>query len=134
LDGQVKFHRSAAEDAKLEGPYDLVTVFECLHDMAYPVKALSKIREITAKDGAVFIADEAVSDNLSDNYNIIGRYNYNCSVLHCLPQSMVFPDSAAIGTIMGPEKLRKFASVAGFRKVDILPIENLLWRFYRLTP
>jgi ubiquinone/menaquinone biosynthesis C-methylase UbiE len=134
LSERIKFHLSTAEDAKLGKNYDFVTIFECLHDMAYPVKALSKIREIMAPDGAVFIGDECVSDDLSENYNIMGRFCYNASVLHCLPQSMVFPDSAATGAIMGPKKLQKYASEAGFSKVDILPIENLLLRFYRLTP
>ena len=57
----------------------------------------------------------------------------NPNVLHCLPQSMVFPDSAATGALMGPGKLDKFASEAGFREMDILPVENPFWRFYRLT-
>ncbi|MEK7397207.1 MAG: class I SAM-dependent methyltransferase [Candidatus Poribacteria bacterium] len=134
LDGQIKFHHSAAEDAKLKGPYDLVTSFICVHDMAYPVKVLSKLRKVMAPDGAVLIGDVAASDSLSGNCNLIGRYFYNASVLHCLPQSMVFPNSAATGATMGPEKLRKYVSDAGFSKVDILPIENPFWRFYRLTP
>lgn len=97
------------------------------------MKALSKLREVMAPDGAVLIADEAVWDDLSENHNFLGRFSYNCSVLHCLPQSMVFPDSAAIGTAMGPGKLEKFSSEAGFSKMDILPIENPFWRFYRLA-
>jgi len=131
---QRDFQHSTAEDMALKGPYVLVTSFICIHDMAYPVKALRKIREITAPDGAVLIGDMAVSDNLSENYNFWGRFCYNASVLHCLPQSMVFPDSAATGTLMGPGKLQKFASEAGFRKMEVLSIENPFWRFYRLTP
>ncbi|MBM3237906.1 methyltransferase domain-containing protein [Candidatus Poribacteria bacterium] len=134
VSGQIEFHHSTAEDMALKGPYVLVTSFICIHDMAYPVKALSRIREITAPDGAVLIGDMAVSDNLSENYNFWGRFCYNASVLHCLPQSMVFPGSAATGTLMGPGKLQQFASEAGFRKMEVLPIENPFWRFYRLTP
>ena len=131
---RIMFHHSTAESMALKGPYVLTTSFICVHDMAYPVKALRKIREITAPDGAVFIGDMAVSDVLSENYNFWGRFCYNASVLHCLPQSMVFPDSAATGTLMGPGKLQKFASEAGFKKMEVLPIENPFWRFYRLTP
>ena len=96
-------------------------------------EALSKLREVIAPDGAVLIADEAVWDDLWENHNFLGRFSYNCSVLHCLPQSMVFPDSTAMDTVMGPGKLEKLSSEAGFSKMDILPIENLFWRFYRLT-
>ena len=59
---------------------------------------------------------------------------YNFSVLHCLPQAMVAPDSAATGTVLSPSKLRIYAANAGFSRVEILPIENPIWRLYRLTP
>ncbi|MFQ6043187.1 MAG: class I SAM-dependent methyltransferase [Candidatus Poribacteria bacterium] len=130
---RIAFHHSTAEAMTLKGPYVLATSFICVHDMAYPVKALRKIRETIAPDGAILIGDMAVSDDLSENYNSWGRFCYNVSVLHCLPQSMVFSASAATGTLMGPGKLQKFAFEAGFKKVDILPIENPFWRFYRLT-
>ncbi len=55
-------------------------------------------------------------------------------VLHCLPQAMVFPDSAATGTVIKPSTLSGYAREAGFTKVEVLPIENDQFRFYRLTP
>ena len=51
---------------------------------------------------------------------------------HRLPQSMVFPDSAAIGTVMNPSRLRKLAAETGFSKFEVLPVENEFWRFYQL--
>ncbi len=57
---------------------------------------------------------------------------YNFSVLHCLPQSMVFPDSAAIGTVFNPSKIKELAAEAGFSKFEVLPVENDFWRFYQL--
>jgi hypothetical protein len=63
----------------------------------------------------------------------VGRLNYNFSVLHCLPQAMVFPDAAGTGTVIRPSVLRGYARDAGFAGVDVLPIEHPLWRFYRLT-
>lgn len=132
--GRIAFHIGPAEDAALSGPYDLVTAFECLHDMAYPVRALRRMRELAGPRGAVLVADEAVGDTLEENRNFLGRLNYNFSVLHCLPQAMVFPDSAGTGTVMRPSVLRAYAQEAGFRNVEVLPIENPLWRFYRLTP
>jgi len=100
--------------------------------MAYPQIALSKMRDMLAEDGAVLISEEAVGDNLEENKNFLGHMMYNFSVLHCLPQSMVFPDSAAIGTVMNPSRLRKLAAEAGFSKFEVLPVENDFWRFYQL--
>ena len=59
---------------------------------------------------------------------------YGFSVLHCLPAGMVEQPSAATGTVMRPDTLRKYALEAGFRDVEILPIENFFFRFYRLIP
>jgi 2-polyprenyl-3-methyl-5-hydroxy-6-metoxy-1,4-benzoquinol methylase len=131
---RVSFHRASAETAPLKPPYDLVTAFECIHDMAYPVKALRRIRELATPGGAVLVADEAVGDGIDENRNSLGHMMYNFSVLHCLPQAMVFPEAAATGTVMGPLKLKTYAREAGFSGFDVLPIENPLWRFYRLTP
>ena len=131
---RVLFHLASAEHQPLEGSYDLVTAFECLHDMAYPVAVLKMIHALAAPDGTVLIADEAVHDALPDNQNFMGHYFYNWSVLHCLPQAMFFPDAAGTGTVMRPATLREYAREAGFTGVQILPIENPGWRFYRLTP
>ncbi|MFQ5944546.1 MAG: class I SAM-dependent methyltransferase [Anaerolineales bacterium] len=131
---RIVFHLASAEELPLKGPYDLVTAFEVIHDMAYPVKALRRMHELAGPNGAVLIADEAVGENLEENCNFLGRLMYNFSVLHCLPQAMVFPGAAGTGTIMRPSTLRDYAQEAGFTRVDVLPIENLFWRFYRLTP
>jgi 2-polyprenyl-3-methyl-5-hydroxy-6-metoxy-1,4-benzoquinol methylase len=131
---RIVFHQATAEEARVSGPYDLVTAFECIHDMAYPVEALRRMRELAAPDGAVLIADEAVADSLEENRNFLGRLNYNFSVLHCLPQAMVFPGAAGTGTVIRPSTLSAYAREAGFATVEVLPIENPLWRFYRLTP
>ncbi|MCH8950366.1 MAG: methyltransferase domain-containing protein [Chloroflexi bacterium] len=131
---RVVFHLASAEEAPLEGPYDLVTAIECIHDMAYPVRALRRIRELAGADGTVLIADEAVGDTLEENSNFFGHLMYNFSVLHCLPQALVFPQAAGTGTVMRPSVLRRYAQEAGFTRFDVLPIENPVWRFYRLTP
>lgn len=131
---RVFFHLGSAERSPLSGHYDLVTAFECLHDMAYPVEALTTMRELASPDGTVLIADEAVGDSLTENRNFLGHYFYNWSVLHCLPQALVYPNAAGTGTVMRPAVLKQYAADAGFSRVDILLIENPVWRFYRLTP
>lgn len=131
---RVQFHLASAERNPLTGPYDMVTAFECLHDMAYPVEALKMMRTLAAPDGVVLIADEAAGDSLEENRNFLGHYFYNWSVLHCLPQALVMPNAAGTGTVMGASTLKTYAAAAGFSQVEILPLENAVWRFYRLTP
>jgi 2-polyprenyl-3-methyl-5-hydroxy-6-metoxy-1,4-benzoquinol methylase len=130
---QITFHHSPIEKVELTGPYNLVTAFECLHDMAYPIDALKKMRELAGPNGTVLIADEAAGDSLEENCNFLGHLFYNFSVLHCLPQAMVFPDAAGTGTAIKPSTVQEYAKAAGFKGVEVLPIKNPFWRFYRLT-
>ena len=132
---RVHFHVCAIEEFKLTAPYDLVTAFECLHDMPYPVNVLSRMREMANPGGTGFIADEAGGEGFSDNNNQpLGRFFYNVSVLHCLPQAMVFPDAVGIGTAISESTVRKYAYEAGFSYTKVIEIENPLFRFYQLTP
>jgi hypothetical protein len=71
---------------------------------------------------------------LEENRNFLGHFFYNCSVLHCLRQAMVFPGAVGTGTAIGPSTMRRYAEQAGFARVEVLDIETLFFRFYRLTP
>ncbi|HEY5114927.1 MAG TPA: hypothetical protein VIJ00_05345 [Nakamurella sp.] len=62
----------------------------------------------------------------------IERFFYAASVLHCLPIGRDAEHSAETGTVMRPNVLRRYATEAGFHHVTVLPIENDLFRFYRL--
>ena len=116
------------------GPYDLCTVFEALHDMNHPVEALRSARASLAEGGSVLIADERVAERFEAPGDEIERLNYGFSVLHCLPVGMLDDDSVGTGTVIRPDIVRAYAHAAGFSRVDILPIENPFWRFYRLVP
>ena len=112
--------------------YDLVTVFEALHDMARPVEALRAMRASLAEDGCVIIADEPTAEAFVAPGDELERYFYSASVLFCLPTGMAEQPSAGTGTVMRAETVRRYAAEAGFRGVEVLPIENDFWRFYRL--
>ncbi len=134
LNGRVSFAVRDAAYPGLAGRYDLVTAFETIHDMARPVEALRKMRGLLAPGGCVIVADERVGETFSAPGDDVERLNYGFSVLHCLPAGMADSPSAATGTVMRPATLRRYAHEAGFREVQILPIENDFWRFYRLAP
>ena len=134
LEDRITFSTRDAADPVLQGQYDLVIAFECLHDMAHPVEALRAMRSLAADGGTVIIADERVNDTFTAPGDDVERYMYGFSALHCLPVGMVETPSAQTGTVMRPATLRRYATAAGFRAVDILPVEFDFWRFYRLVP
>lgn len=131
---EVRVSFEVRDAADLDGRYDLVTVFEAIHDMSRPVEALRAIRGLVVEDGSVVIADERVAETFTAPGDEIERLMYGWSVLHCLPVGMAEQPSAATGTAMRSETLRGYALEAGFREVEILPIEHDFWRFYRLIP
>jgi SAM-dependent methyltransferase len=123
-----------ASDPELGGPYDLVTIFEALHDMNHPVEALRAARVALAGGGSVLVADERVAERFTAPGDEIERLNYGFSVLHCLAVGSLDPDSAGTGTVMRPDTVHAYAAEAGFARVEVLPIEHDFWRFYRLVP
>jgi SAM-dependent methyltransferase len=125
-----------ADAAALGGTdrFDLVTIFEALHDMARPVDALRMARALLSPGGSVVVADERVGDRFTIPADERERYAYGWSVVSCLPSAMGDPDSAGTGAVMRPAILRRYASEAGFRDLEILDVEDVEWRFYRLIP
>jgi ubiquinone/menaquinone biosynthesis C-methylase UbiE len=134
LEDRVSFEVRDAGDDTFSGSYDLVTMFEALHDMPRPVEVLGTIRGLLAEGGTFIVADERAADAFTAPGDEVERLLYGWSVLHCLPVGMSEQPSAATGTVMRAETLRRYASEAGFCEVEVLPIENDFWRFYRLTP
>jgi len=130
---RVNFQVRDAGDASLVGQYDLVTAFECVHDMTNPVGALRTMRGMVRDGGVVLIVDERVGDTFTAKGNDVEWMMYGWSILHCLPVGMVDQGAAGTGTVMRADTLRQYAVEAGFRDVEILPIENFFFRFYRLT-
>ena len=125
---------SAADAASgLDGPYDLVTIIEALHDMSYPVAVLHAARKSLADGGSVLVIDERTDPDPTTPASPREQYLYGWSVISCLPDAMGVPDSAATGTVMRPDTLRRYASEAGFRSVEVLPIDTDKWQFYLLS-
>ncbi len=118
----------------VSGRYDLVTILEGLHDMSRPVDALRVARGLLREPGCVIVADELVEDAFTAPASVQEQYHYAWSVVACLPAAMGDPDTAATGAVMRPATLRGYASQAGFRDTEILPVQAGTLRLYRLTP
>jgi SAM-dependent methyltransferase len=129
---RVHFHIRDASDPDLAGQYDLVTAFECVHDMADPVGALRTMRRLAGDRGTVLIVDERVGDNFTASGNDVEWMMYGWSILHCLPVGLAAHPGVGTGTVMRADLLKQFAAGAGFTRFEILPIDHFFFRFYRL--
>lgn len=119
---------------KVRDSYGLVFAFEMIHDLAQPVKALETMRHLGGPDATYLVVDENVAEQFeAPTENPVERFMYAASVLHCLPVGMSDTPSAATGTVMRPDTLRRYAIEAGFTGVDVLAIQNDLFRFYQLS-
>ncbi|MDQ2653326.1 MAG: methyltransferase domain-containing protein [Chloroflexota bacterium] len=124
--------RDAAE-LHLNGHYDLVTAFECVHDMSNPVGALSTMRDLAGENGMVLIMDERVAEAFDPGAGDVERLMYGFSVLHCLPVGMADTPSVGTGTVMRPAILRGYARQAGFSDIEVLPLAHPFFHFYRMV-
>jgi SAM-dependent methyltransferase len=130
---RVRFLAKDAADPALSSQYDLAFAFECIHDMANPVGVLRAMRNLVGPGGTVLIADENVEEAFSAPAGDFERFMYGYSIFHCLPGAMDGKNPAGTGAIMRPATFRRYADEAGYQSVEILPIENDFFRFYRLT-
>jgi SAM-dependent methyltransferase len=132
--GRVSFLAGDVTRFDTSGRYDLVTIFEALHDLSQPIAVLAQLRATLAEGGSVLVADERVPDQIVAPGTVLERAHYGWSVLNCLPAAMTDPDSAETGAVMRVDTLRRYAAKAGYSTVDVLPIDHDEWRFYRLHP
>jgi 2-polyprenyl-3-methyl-5-hydroxy-6-metoxy-1,4-benzoquinol methylase len=129
---RVRFSVTDAADLRGAGEYNLVTIFEALHDMSRPVDALRAARQMLSDDGTLLVADGLIDDEFTVPASTLERFAYGWSVVSCLPGAMGDPQTAATGAVMRPSVLRQYALQAGFGEVEVLPIHTDFWRFYRL--
>ncbi|MFJ8958058.1 class I SAM-dependent methyltransferase [Lentzea sp. NPDC102401] len=96
--------------------YDLVTMFDCLHDMGDPVGAARHVRDAVASDGTWMIVEPMAGDHVEDNLNPVGRTYYGFSTLLCTPASLSQDVGLALGTQAGPARIRDVAVAGGFTR------------------
>ena len=116
LDGRVEFDTAPAASYPGEG-YDLVTMFDCLHDMGDPAGAAAHVRRSLKPDGTWMIVEPMAGDRLEDNLNPVGRLYYAGSTMVCVPTSLSQEVGAALGAQAGEAKLREVITAGGFRSV-----------------
>jgi 2-polyprenyl-3-methyl-5-hydroxy-6-metoxy-1,4-benzoquinol methylase len=130
---RVAFHHVGGGEVDAPEPYDLVMALECIHDMSDPVSVLATMRRLAGADGTVVVMDENVAETFTAPGDEVERIMYGYSLMCCLPDGMSQQPSEATGTVMRPSTLEDYAQRAGFDSIEILPIENDFFRFYRLV-
>jgi hypothetical protein len=108
--------------------FDLVTMFDCLHDMGDPVGAARHVRQSLADDGTWMIVEPAAGDRVEDNLNPVGRAYYAFSTLLCTPCSLAQDVGLALGAQAGEARIRDVVTSAGFtrfRRVAATPFNTV---------
>jgi SAM-dependent methyltransferase len=96
--------------------YDLVAMFDCLHDMGDPVGAARHVRDSLAPDGTWLVVEPAAADTVEGNLNPVGRMFYAASTMICVPASLSQEVGMALGAQAGEARLRKVVTDGGFTR------------------
>jgi len=97
--------------------YDLVTFFDCLHDMGDPVGAVAHARRMLKTDGALMVVEPMAADTVAKNLNPVGRLYYAASTMICLPTSLAQEEGAGLGAQAGEAKLREVIQAGGLTHI-----------------
>jgi SAM-dependent methyltransferase len=116
LANRVSFEVASAADFPGEG-YDLVAIFDALHDMPDPLTAARHVRETLADDGTLLLVEPYANDRLEDNLNPVGRLYYGASTVICVAHSMAEEPRTALGAQAGEGRLTELLHKAGFSHV-----------------
>ena len=116
LDKRVRFECATAKDIQETG-FDLVTFYDCLHDMGDPRGCAAHMKRILKDDGAWMIVEPIAGDRPKDNLNPVGRLYYNASTMICVPTSLDQEVGEGLGAQAGEAKLSEVIRSGGFSRV-----------------
>ena len=111
-----RFEVALAKDLPGSG-YDLVTFFDCLHDMGDPQGAAVHVKKSLKPDGTWMIVEPMANDDMTENFNPVGRLFYSASTMVCVPTSLAQEVGAALGAQAGESRLREVITNGGFSSV-----------------
>lgn len=116
--GRVTFRMAGAAD--LAGSYDLITFFDCLHDMPDPEGALRAARSSVAEGGSVMLVEPMSWDSVPEVLNPLGKLMASVSTMVCLPSGLSAAPGRGLGNQAGPAETRQVAGDAGFSQARIV--------------
>ena len=113
---RVRFEVASAKDIAEEG-FDLITMYDCLHDMGDPRGCAAHMRRILAPEGSWMVVEPIAGDAPADNMNPVGRLYYNASTMICVPTSLDQEVGEALGAQAGEARLSAVIRDGGFETV-----------------
>ena len=116
LNQRAKFDVASAQEFPGQG-YDLVCLFDALHDMGDPVGAARRIRQALAPEGTLLLVEPNAGDALEQNLNPVGRTYYGLSTVICTPGSLAQEVGLGLGAQAGERRLAEVLREAGFSHV-----------------
>jgi len=116
LSDRVRFEVATAKDVA-DGGFDLVTMYDCLHDMGDPRGCAAHMRGILAPGGTWMIVEPIAGDSPEQNFNPVGRLYYNASTMICVPTSLDQEVGEGLGAQAGEARLTQIVREAGFEQV-----------------
>ena len=132
LDGRIRFEIAPATAFPGTG-YDVVTMFDCLHDMGDPVGAAHHVRQALAPDGTWLIVEPLAGDAVQDNLNPLGRAYYAFSTMLCTPNSLSQEGGLALGAQAGEARIREVVEQADFTRFRRVA-DSLMNAVYEVRP
>ncbi|MBI3783135.1 MAG: methyltransferase domain-containing protein, partial [Deltaproteobacteria bacterium] len=96
--------------------YDLVTFFDCLHDMGDPVGAARHVLSTLAPDATWMVVEPFANDRVEDNLNLVGRIFYSASTMICTPASLSQEVGLGLGAQAGEARLKEVITQGGFTR------------------
>jgi len=116
LDDRVRFEVANAKEIAEDG-FDLITMYDCLHDMGDPLGCAAHMRHILAADGSWMVVEPVAGNTPADNMNPVGRLYYNASTMICVPTSLDQEVGAGLGAQAGEARLTEIIKGGGFKTV-----------------
>ena len=135
--GNAHFHDPRSEPLPTDRSLDLVTTFDCIHDMTHPQEMMHAIRQALSDEGTWLLVDIKGRDTFTENVrkNPMASMMYGISVLSCMSSALSEPGGAGLGTLGLPEsKARAMTEAAGFTRFRKLGIEHAINAFYEVRP
>jgi len=126
--GNARFEVARAQDFS-GGDFDLVAMFDALHDMGDPVGAIAHIRTALKRDGTLMLVEPMAGDSLADNLNPVGRVYYAGSTHICVPTALNQEVGLALGGQAGEKRIGEVVRAGGFsqfRKAAATPFNMIL--------
>ena len=135
--GNAHFHNVREAQLPTDQSLDLVTTFDCIHDMTHPQEVMNAIRSSIKPGGTWLLVDIKARDTFEENClkNPMASLMYGISIMSCMASALSEPDGAGLGTLGLPEsKAREMSEMAGFTRFRKLDIEHSLNSFYEIRP